>query len=177
MPRRSLVTLLLAAAILALALPAPAAAETAPRPLAAASAYDLIDAVNALRGSHGLPAYSINLTLMYTAQNQADFMAATGTVTHSGPGGIGLIDRLLAAGYPLAGDLSLGGFRAENIISGGDDATAQWAVDQWMGDAPHQNTMLSPNLSEIGAGVATAGGRVYFVIDAAHPTSGGAPGG
>ena len=121
-------------------------------PLHQMNVYDLVNAVNALRASYGLPAYSINSILMFTAQNQADFMAATGDVTHSGPGGIGLTDRLLAAGYPLAGDLSLGGFRAENITSGGENSTAQDAVDRWMGDAPHQNTMLSPDLTEIGAG-------------------------
>ncbi|MCK6539705.1 MAG: CAP domain-containing protein [Anaerolineales bacterium] len=145
----------------------------APQP--AGSAHDLINAVNALRASNGLPAYGISSILMYTAQNQAAFMAATGLVSHSGPGGISLTDRLLAAGYPLAGDLSLGGFRAENITSGDENMTAEAAVNQWTGDAPHLNTMLSPNLTEIGAGVAVANGRVYYVIDAARPTASGAP--
>jgi len=137
--------------------------------------FDLINAVNALRAAYGLPAYSINSILMFTAQNQADFMAATGNVTHSGPGGSGFTDRLLAAGYPLAGDLSLGGFRAENITSGGEGMPAQSAVDGWMGDALHQNTMLSPDLTEIGAGVAVVDGRAYFVIDCARPTTSNAP--
>ena len=161
--------------LLALWLPSPSLAGRANIPQIADSAFDLINAVNYLRASNGLSPYSVNSILMYTAQNQANFMAANGIVTHSGPGGIGLTDRLLAAGYPLAGDLSLGGFRAENITSGGEDMSAGAAVDQWTGDAPHLNTMLSPNLTEIGAGVAIAGGRVYYVIDAALPTTGGAP--
>jgi LysM repeat protein len=131
--------------------------------------------VNTLRAAYGLPAYGINSILMFTAQNQADFMAATGNVTHSGAGGSSFSDRLLAAGYPLAGDLSLGGFRAENITAGGEGMSAQAAIDQWMGDAPHQNTMLSPDLTEIGAGVAVVNGRVFFVIDCARPTTSGAP--
>ena len=98
-------------------------------------------------------------------------MAATGNVTHSGPGGIGLTARLLAAGYPLAGDLSAGGFRAENITSGNEDRTAESVVNGWSGDALHLDTMISPNLSEIGAGVAIANGRVYVVIDCALPTT------
>lgn len=159
----------------ALSLPSPSRVEAVYAPKTTDSGYDLISAVNALRTSNGLPAYSINSILMYTAQSQADFMAANGIVTHSGPGGIGLTDRLLAAGYPLAGDLSLGGFRAENITSGGEGMSAQAAVDQWTGDAPHLNTMLSPDLTEIGAGVAVAGGRVYYVIDAARPTTSGIP--
>lgn len=177
MHRRILLSIVAAIFItfLMLSFALPSKAETANLPQTAGSAYDLVNAVNALRASNGVPPYSINSILMYTAQNQADFMAANGIVTHSGPGGISLTDRLLAAGYPLAGDLSLGGFRAENIISGGEDMPAQAAIDQWTGDAPHLNTMLSPNLSEIGAGVAISGGRVYYVIDAAQPTSGGAP--
>ncbi|MGB8981707.1 MAG: CAP domain-containing protein [Anaerolineales bacterium] len=144
-------------------------------PRLAGSPYDLIDAVNALRASYGLAPYSINSILMYTAQSQADFMAATGSMTHSGPGGIGVTDRLLAAGYPLSGDLSLGGFRSENITGGRESMSAQAAVDGWTGDAPHLNTMISPDLTEIGAGVAVSGGRVYYVIDCARPTTSGAP--
>lgn len=150
-------------------------AEPLKQPLAAGSPLDLINAVNALRASYGLAPYSINSILMYTAQAQADFMATTEDVTHSGPGGIGLTDRLLAAGYPLAGDLSAGGFRAENITSGNESRTAESAVDGWTGDALHLNTMITPNLSEIGAGVAIANGRVYYVIDCALPTTAGLP--
>ena len=149
----------------------PARVESVYQPLGAVSPYDLINAVNALRSSYGLAPYRINSILMSTAQAQADFMASTETVTHSGPGGIGLTARLLAAGYPLAGDLSAGGFRAENISSGNEDRTAESVVDGWSGDALHLDTMISPNLSEIGAGVAIANGRVYFVIDCALPTT------
>lgn len=99
----------------ALLQPSTSHADTLHAPRPAGSAFDLVNAVNALRASSGLPAYSINSILMFTAQNQADFMAATGTVTHSGPGGISLTDRLLAAGYLLAGDLSLGVF-AQRIL-------------------------------------------------------------
>ena len=133
------------------------------------NALDIADAVNALRATHGLAPYSINSILMFTAQGQADFMAATRQVTHTGPGGSTLTERLLAAGYPLDGDLSLGGFRAENITSGNESMSAESAVQAWMGDALHQNTMLSPYLTEIGAGVALANGRVYLVIDCARP--------
>src|SRR6266496_443090 len=81
-------------------------AESVKQPNFAGTPYDLVNAVNVLRASNGLTPYSINSILMYTAQSQADFMAATGNMTHAGAGGSGLTDRLLAAGYPLAGDLS-----------------------------------------------------------------------
>jgi LysM repeat protein len=106
---------------------------------------------------------------MGTAQGQADFMASTGTVTHSGPGGISLTQRLLNAGYPL-----LGGFRAENILSISSDASGYAVVhSSYWADADHQNTMLSANLTEIGAGVAVRGGTGYYVIDCAASTSNG----
>ncbi len=133
------------------------------------TANELIAAVNALRTANGLPAYSVNSVLMQVAQDQANYMAATGQVAHRP----GLTQRILVAGYPLAGDLSQGGFRAENI-TGGNKSAAQ-AVQEWTGDALHTNTMLSPNLTEIGAGVAQAGGHYYLVIDCARPTVDGAP--
>lgn len=148
-------------------------AGTTHRPQWESNAYDLIGVVNALRGVYGLPAYSVNSILMMTAQNQADYMAQMETVTHLGLGGSTMSQRLLAAGYPLGGDLSAGGFRSENIIQMLQSGTAQEAVNAWMGDAPHQNTMLSSDLTEIGAGVAVMNGRVYYVIDCARPTNSG----
>lgn len=148
-------------------------AGSAPLPSFQSSANDLIAEVNALRVANGLPPYTVSPILMGTAQAQADYMAAIGSVTHSGPGGIQLTQRLLNAGYPLAGDLSLGGFRAENITGG--NKTAAQAIQGWTGDAPHLNTMLSPNLTEIGTGVAKVGDRYYMVIDCARPTTSGQP--
>jgi uncharacterized protein YkwD len=139
--------------------------------LAASSPYDLIAEVNALRVSNGLPAYTVNSILMQVAQGQADYMASIGSVTHYGPDGSRPYQRGLAAGYPLAGDLSLGGFYSENIIAG-SGMTAAEAVLAWQGDDPHINTMLSSNLMEIGAGVADVNGYIYMVIDCARPTSG-----
>lgn len=133
------------------------------------SANDLIAAVNALRVSNELPAYTANSILMQIAQDQANYMAATGQVAHRP----GLTQRILDAGYPLAGDLSQGGFRAENIAGG--NKTAVQAVQEWTGDSLHLNTMLSPNLTEIGAGVAKVGNSYYWVIDCAQPTTSGVP--
>ena len=175
MPGHIKTFILIFAALLTLLSNSTVWAQPVHMPRYAGSPYDLINAVNALRAAYGLPPYSVNSILMVTAQNQADFMAVTGNVTHSGPGGISFTDRLLAAGYPLAGDLSAGGFRAENITSGNESMPASAAINGWMGDAPHQNTMLSPNLTEIGAGVAVLNGRVYYVIDCALPTTSNVP--
>jgi uncharacterized protein YkwD len=150
-------------------------ADSVKEPNRAGSPYDLVNAVNALRASFGFTPYRISSILMSTAQSQADFLAATGSMTHSGPGGISFTERLLAAGYPLAGDLSAGGFRAENITGGDESMPAEAAVDQWTGDSLHLDTLVSQNLTEIGAGVAISNGRVYYVIDCALPTTDGLP--
>jgi LysM repeat protein len=136
---------------------------------AGSDAYELIDAVNALRIANGLPPYNVHSILMGTAQAQADYMAAARTVTHYGPDGSRPYQRALAAGYPLAGDLSQGGFMSENIIAG-TNLSAQEAVSAWQGDAPHLHTMLSTYAQDIGAGVATVGDYVYYVIDVALAT-------
>jgi uncharacterized protein YkwD len=93
------------------------------------TANELITAVNGLRIANGLPPYTANPMLMQVAQDHANYMAATGQVEHRP----GLTQRILDAGYPLAGDLSQGGFRAENITAG--NKTAAQAVQEWTGDA------------------------------------------
>jgi uncharacterized protein YkwD len=79
------------------------------------TANELITAVNGLRIANGLPPYTANLMLMQVAHRP------------------GLTQRILDSGYPLAGDLSQGGFRAENITAG--NKTAAQAVQEWTGDA------------------------------------------
>jgi len=66
--------------------------------------------------------------------------------------------------------LSAGGWFSENWLAG-KNYSAYEAVNAWMGDAPHQNTMLSANLADIGAGVAMNGDTVYFVIDCGLATN------
>lgn len=142
------------------------------QPAAISTPDELVFAVNALRAANGMAPYVVNAILTRTAQAQAEYMASIRTWTHLGPGGSTVTDRLLAAGYPLAGDITLGGFRSENVIEGSGMTAAQ-AVEAWTGDAPHLMTMLSEHLVEIGAGVAESNGVFYYVIDCARPTSSG----
>ena len=138
-----------------------AKAPAAPR---FSTAYELIDAVNGLRARNGLPAYTVSSILMQTAQSQADYNASIETSTHIGPGGISFPDRLIAAGYFFV-------FRSENVLPRSPDATG-WdlVTDSEWADEPHQHTMLSPDLCEVGAGVAVKDGRAYYVLDAACPS-------
>jgi uncharacterized protein YkwD len=137
---------------------------------------ELIAAVNDLRITYGLPALRVNSILMYVAQSQADYLLNTqGGSGHARPNGMTLTEQLLSLGYPLGGDLSLGGYRSENFIFG-SSGDVQAAVHAWLGDDAHTNTMLSPNYLDIGGGVAISNdGAVYFVIDTARPTASGKP--
>jgi uncharacterized protein YkwD/LysM repeat protein len=132
----------------------------------------LIDVVNQLRLSYGLAPLTVHTVLMQSAQSQADYMAATGNVTHARPGGITYTQQLLSLGFPLAGDLSLGGFRAENIISSSGPLEWNGVPGGWQ-DAEHMNTMLSQNLSHIGAGISQNGSRYYYALDCAMSTETG----
>jgi uncharacterized protein YkwD/LysM repeat protein len=132
----------------------------------------LIDVVNQLRQSYGLAPLTVHTVLMQSAQSQADYMAATGNVTHARPGGITYTQQLLSLGFPLAGDLSLGGFRAENIISSSGPLEWNGVPGGWQ-DAEHMNTMLSQNLSHIGAGISQNGNRYYYALDCAMATGTG----
>jgi LysM repeat protein len=135
------------------------------------TASELIDAVNALRISRGLSPYTPNVILMSISQGQAEYNLSIGMVTHISPDGLRPFQRALRAGYPVAGDLDLGGFFSENIAAGVGLSASQ-AVENWTGDDPHLNTMISSNLQDIGAGVAVAGNTYYYVIDCGLSTRG-----
>jgi len=144
--------------------------QSLPSSIAYSSSMELIDVINSLRISNGLPAYQINQTLMYIAQNHSEYQASISSVTHYGADGSRPFQRALSAGYPVAGDLSLGGYFSENIISG-INLSASGAVNSWKLDAPHLNSMLSSTLQDIGAGVAVAGDTIFYTIDVGLSTS------
>ncbi|MFN8433933.1 MAG: CAP domain-containing protein [Anaerolineales bacterium] len=135
------------------------------------SPSQLIDAVNSLRAANGLSPLPVHQALMQSAQSQADYMAATGNVTHSRPSGT-YTQQLLALGFPLAGDLSAGGFRSENILSTYGPLVWNGVPSAWQ-DAQHMNTMLSGNFTHIGAGISQSGDMYYYAVDTAAATSSG----
>lgn len=136
------------------------------------SPSQMIEAVNGLRLANGLPALAVHSILMQTAQTQADYMASTGQITHIRPGGMTYTQQLLMLGFPLAGDLSLGGFRAENILMQTDPLVWTGVPPGWQDEA-HMNTMLSQNFTYIGAGVSQAADGYYYAVDCAAVTGSG----
>jgi uncharacterized protein YkwD/LysM repeat protein len=132
------------------------------------TAEEVIQAVNALRIANGLLPLNTHPVLMQVAQWEANAIAG-GAPGHTRPSGLTLGQWLLSLGYPLSGDLSLDGYRSENWVVA---RTAQEAVDAWLTDVPHMDTMLSPNRSDIGAAVAV-GDQVYLVLETALQTRSG----
>jgi LysM repeat protein len=141
----------------------PLAQESPPTP------SEVIEAVNALRIANGLLPLNPHPVLMQIAQWEANAIAG-GAPGHTRPSGLTLGQWLISLGYPLSGDLSLDGYRSENWIS--IAATAQEAVQAWLGDEPHTNTMLSPYRSDIGAAVAVSD-QIYIVLETALQTASG----
>lgn len=118
---------------------------------------DLLSRVNGLRASVGVAPYSLNSALSAAAQDQAQWMASTGSISHTRPDGSGPRSRAAAYGYPSA-------FVSENIY-GGTNATADSAWTFWINSGIHYAGMVNPNYDEVGIGVASSGwGTAYVMV-------------
>jgi len=155
--------------VLCLLLIAPFYGVHASPPAQAGSGYDIIAAVNSLRAANGLPAYQVNGALIAAAQGHSDYMAASGTLTHTGRGGSNANARAVAAGYGKGAKV----YVSENI-AGGNNMSAQRAVQIWQGDNLHLNTMLGGAYTDAGAGMATSGEMVFYTLDVGYVA--GSPG-
>jgi uncharacterized protein YkwD len=142
----------------------PATSVIAPKPQA------LVDAINAERVKRNIPPLTVHPILMSDAQKHAEYMASSGTIAHESADGSRPFQRHLAAGYPLAGDLTRGGFASENIVAG-PGMTVEQAIASWYGDDPHTNTMLSDKYNDCGAGVAVSDDMIYYCFDVARSTA------
>lgn len=130
-----------------------------PAPSYQVSAYDLIIAMNTLRVSYGLPALMEDPIVNAVAQSTAATMAANNMSWHIG----NVRGRLAAAGYGNGGTV----WATENFAmsSGGmgiDEIMAVWA------DPDHMRPAVEPAYCHVGAGVAEANGRIYYVLQAAY---------
>ncbi len=128
-------------------------------------ATDLFARVNNLRASVGRPAYTYNAALAAAAQNQAQWMLETGSVSHTRPDGSGPRTRALNAGYPST-------MVGENIYIGGmANVDSAWTF--WVNSGVHYAGMVNANFAEMGVGVAHgANGAAYVLV---FGNSGGPP--
>ncbi|MGQ9889363.1 MAG: CAP domain-containing protein [Aggregatilineales bacterium] len=122
---------------------------------------DLLSRVNNLRASLGLPPYRLNAALSAAAQGQAEWMAATGTISHARPDGSGPRTRALAAGYPSS-DVT------ENIY-GGTNASPDAAWAFWVNSPVHYNGMTNARYQEIGIGSARSSSMTTYVLMFGNP--------
>ena len=141
-----------------------------PTTASAPTPADIINAVNNLRLSHGLNVLTVHPVLAQVAQEQANALAASdGSIGHERPCGLTLGQQLLQMGYPLSGALSLDGYRSENWVAA---STTEDAINFWLSDDLHTNTMLSEHRSDIGAAVAV-GDQIYVALETALRTESG----
>ncbi len=133
--------------------------EILPAPANQASAYDLIIAMNTLRISYGLPALVEDPIINAVAQSTAATMAANNMSWHIGD----VRGRLAAAGYGNGGTVwATENFAMSSNGMGIDEIMAVWA------DADHMRPAVDATYCNVGAGVAQANGRTYYVLQAAY---------
>ncbi|MCL4248748.1 MAG: CAP domain-containing protein, partial [Anaerolineae bacterium] len=128
---------------------------------------DLLGRINALRATVGRAPYSLNSALSAAAQDQAQWMASTGTVSHTRPDGSGPRTRALNAGYPSS-DVS------ENIY-GGTLATAGNAWTFWVNSDIHYRGLVNDRYRDVGIGVGQSTWGNTFVLVFGNPGGGTAP--
>lgn len=132
------------------------------------SAGDVISAVNELRRSQGLEAYTTDAGLMAYAQQHSEYQARIHQSTHVHSDGTTAVSHGLQ----------------ENVAAGSPDfLTAQVIVYQIWADAVHMRTMVGYSSGEVGAGVAADSDTVYVTLivrpggfSSAPPLPGGTPG-
>lgn len=134
-------------------------AEQSQIPSNQVGAYELILAMNTLRVSYGLPALVEDPIVNAVAQSTAEIMAVNNMSWHIGD----VRGRLAAAGYGGGGTV----WATENfaVSSGGmgiDEIMAVWA------DPDHMRPAVEPAYCHVGAGVATANGKTYYILQAAY---------
>ncbi len=138
-------------------------------PFASAQAQDvtgdLLGRINGLRASVGLAPYNLNGALTAAAQSQAQWIADTGSVSHTRPDGSGPRTRALNAGYPSS-DVS------ENIF-GGSSAGVGDAWGFWVNSNIHYRGIVNDRYRDVGIGVARSSWGTAYVVVFGNP--GGSP--
>ena len=173
--RRIAIATLLAAALLgpaATSHAAPARAHVALGPVARAAQQDCAGADltptarneddvraailclhNRIRAERGLPALRENGRLRRAAAAHSGDMVARGFFEHTAPGGVTMVDRIMAARYVPP---RVGWLLGENLAWGtGSLATPRAVMRAWMDSPGHRANILKRAYREIGIGVVT----------------------
>ncbi|MCW5249658.1 CAP domain-containing protein [Streptomyces sp. SHP 1-2] len=112
--------------------------------------------VNEERARAGCAPVTANGRLARAADAHSGVMAASGVMSHTGPDGSTMADRVGAAGYEWA---ALG----ENIARGQADAASVMAA--WMDSPGHRANILNCSFEELGVGVRMGDGGPWWTQD------------
>ena len=123
-------------------------------PRAGAQDGGLLARINSLRLSLQLPVYALHPALNAAAKSHADWMLASGSISHIQDDGSGPRSRAQNAGYPSS-------WISENIYMGAD-AAAAWEF--WVNSPIHYAGLTSPHYQHIGIGISSGGRRSAFVL-------------
>ena len=140
-------------AVFALLLPATAAQA---RGLNSSEA-SLLQTMNAVRTSQGLPALRVDFHLLRAARGHSADMMRRGYFAHGS-----LAGRAVAAGArgPVFGE----------DLAWATGLTAQWVVDHWLASPAHRAILLRPGFRRVGIGISFGtfighGGAAVFTAD------------
>jgi uncharacterized protein YkwD len=132
------------------------AATTASISAAERSAFDL---TNARRASGGLVTLKADPRLFALARERAEYMARTGTFSHTQAGGTNVFDLMTAEGIKWYGAGEIIAWNTAAAL----DYSAQFAVKAWMDSSGHRAIIMSKNFNYVGFGLAiSASGRRYW---------------
>ena len=130
--------------------------------IAQSPANEILTLVNNLRTANGLPAFQYDSSLATAAQNQASWMAQTGTYSHYQTNGSSPQSRADAAGYI--------GFVSENIV-GGTKLAPREGLIWWQNSPVHNQTLLTSRYVHAGTGYAlSADGQRMYVLVVGRPS-------
>ncbi|MGY1456485.1 CAP domain-containing protein [Streptomyces sp. SS8] len=109
--------------------------------------------VNRERAAAGCRPVTADARLARAAEDYSDTMAASGVLSHTGPDGSTMADRVEAAGYAWS---NLG----ENIAQGQPDAAS--VMKAWMNSPGHRANILNCAFEELGVGVHLGDGGPWW---------------
>jgi uncharacterized protein YkwD len=118
-------------------------AKAAPAPAGDQKAQRLLDLVNQARRNAGLGPVALSGALNTAAANYSQVQAAQGRISHVGPDGSSIGDRINRVGYRWSAC-------AENLAAGYAGPDEVFAA--WMQSAGHRANILNPKMREMGVG-------------------------
>lgn len=117
--------------------------------------------INEVRRDKGLTALRDSGALEQAAAGHACDMAHRNYFAHEGPGGPGFATRIKRTGYRFRG--------ANENIANTREASVSAVASVWRNSTMHWANIMDPAMRDMGLGIATAHGKVYWVMNTGRP--------